>query len=79
MTLGDLINNVNVQGKVHLVVFKDGEEVEKKTIGWTDGLCWYDEYRTNGVEIHVSDYEDLEVTYIYTNGDGLTIEMNASE
>ena len=80
MTLGELIKTVDVSGKIHLLIFNGkGEEVERRTIGWTDGLCRNDQYFYGREWCYVSDYEDLEVNAIYCNDNGVTIEMLADE
>ena len=80
MTLGELIKAVDVMGQVHLSVMNGkGEEVERKTIGWTDALHESDQYYSYGEWSYVSDYEDLAVNAIYCNDNGVTIEMIADE
>lgn len=79
MTLGDLIDNIEVQGRVHLSIWENDEEKSRDTIGFTDGLRRGQQYFSNGKWVYVSDYEELEVTYLYTDGNGLTIEMQEIE
>lgn len=79
MTLGDLIDNIELQGRIHLSVWKDDKEIDRATVGFTDGLRRWHEYFSYGKWIHISDYEDLEVCYIYTSNNGTTIEMAADE
>lgn len=79
MTLGDLIDNIDVQGRVHLSVWENGEEKSRDTIGFTDGLRRGQQYFSASKWVYVSDYEDMEVKYIYTNDNGLTIELEESE
>jgi hypothetical protein len=79
MTLGDLIYEVELQGKIRLSVWKNDKEIDKADIGFTDGLRRCQEYFSYGKWIHVSDYEDLEIRYIYASDGGTTIEMAVDE
>ena len=69
ITLYDLMHNTTVQGDVRIRVYKDGDydEVAMKLFRGVDDL--------NGEDIP-TEWEDLEVRYLFVGGDGvLNIEL----
>ncbi|MBO5970742.1 MAG: hypothetical protein J6S14_19890 [Clostridia bacterium] len=80
MTLGDLVNNVTVQGAISILVFnEEGDETERHILPATDGLQDNVVYDVVGGKFVVSDYEDLEVAYIYPLKEELVIELVSNE
>lgn len=69
ITLYDLMNNITIQGDVRIRVYKDDsyDEIAMKLFRNVDGL--------NGEDIP-TEWEDLEVRYIFVGGDSiLNIEL----
>lgn len=77
MTLGQLIDDVCIQGKVFVSVWENGDEVVRASYESFDGLGLYMEDPDSGFS--VVDFEDCEITYMYPNSVGLVIEVAAPE
>lgn len=77
MTLGQLIDDVCIQGKVAISIWENGDEIVRENYESFDGLGLYMEDPDSG--FCLVDFEDCEITYIYPNPVGLVIEVKTPE
>lgn len=79
MTLSELCDNVCIQGKVFLSVWKDLEEEYRVCIEEADHLDTWRTYESSWGIVNTSDYEDMVVSYIYPADGGIVIELERIE